>query len=303
MSTKILKPLRSFAWSGILNWLDDEKYLKLIYFLDLGRKLDLKNPKTFSEKLQWLKLYDRKPEYTAMVDKYEVKKIIANIIGKQYVIPTLGVYDRFKDINFEKMPKKFVIKCTHDSGGLVICKDKDRLDVNAARRKINKALRRNYFWSGREWPYKDVKPRIIVEKYMEDSKTHDLKDYKFFMFGGKIGCVLVDCDRFTNHTRAIYDPNWKRMKFTETYPTDYSVEQDCPKNFKKMISLVKKLVNAIGNPPHVRIDLYEVDGKIYFGEITFFHGSGFSKFDPPEWDKKLGDMIELTRERQMNEKR
>ncbi|MBQ3475975.1 glycosyl transferase [Candidatus Saccharibacteria bacterium] len=289
----MLYPVKVIAWSGALNWLSDEKYLKLIYFLDLGKKLDLKNPKAYSEKLQWLKLYDRKPEYVQMVDKYEAKKIVSKILGEQYIIPTIGVYNKFDDVDFKSLPKQFVMKCTHDSGGLVICKDRDKLDINAARKKIQKALKRNYFWFGREWPYKNVKPRIIIEKYMEDPKTHDLKDYKFFTFSGEIVCVLVDYDRFIDHKRAIYDQNWQRLKFTETFQTDYSVEQKCPGNFEEMIKLVRKLVKAIGNPPHVRIDLYTIKNRIYFGEITFFHGSGFSKFDPPEWDEKMGKYINL----------
>ena len=253
----------------------DKLYLKTLFKQKMGYKLDLNNPQTFSEKLQWLKLNDRKPLYTQLVDKYEVKKYIAQKIGEEYVIPTLGVYKKFDDIDFEKLPKQFVIKCTHDSGGLVICKNKDKLDIEAARKIIQKALKRNYFWYGREWPYKNVKPRIIVEQYMEDAETHDLKDYKFFTFSGEIGCVLVDLDRFTNHTRAVYNRNWERMPFTETFPTDYNVEQKCPKNFDKMVALVEKIAETMGNPPHARIDLYTVGGGVYMSvRLLFSMGVG-----------------------------
>ena len=183
----------------MLQNLSDEAYLKLVYRLIFGRKLNLKNPKTFNEKLQWLKLYNRKPEYTLMVDKYEVKGYIAEQIGEEYVIPTLGVWDNFDDIDFDSLPNQFVLKCTHDSGGLVICKDKSNLDITKAREKINKALTRRFYYFGREWPYKNVKPRIIAEKYMVDKTVDELRDYKFFCFGGVCKCLKVDFDRFIEH--------------------------------------------------------------------------------------------------------
>jgi len=178
MLNKIKKVLKNpwylvitFAGRGWLNFLSDKMYLKLIYRAKLGKKLDLKNPKTFNEKLQWLKLYNRKPEYTKMVDKYEVKKYVADLIGEEYVIPTLGVWEKFDDIDFDSLPNQFVLKCTHDSGGLVICKDKSKLDIASAKSKIENSLKRNYYKYGREWPYKNVKPRIIAEKFMIDCSS------------------------------------------------------------------------------------------------------------------------------------
>lgn len=175
------KKIIEFAgYKQLLNWIDDKAYLKLMYYLIFDKKLNLNNSKTFNEKLQWLKLYDRNPLYTKLVDKYEVRKYIAQTIGEEYLIPLIGVWDKFDDIDFSTLPNQFVLKCTHDSGGLVICKNKSKLDIEVARKKINKCLRRNYYYSGREWPYKDVKPRIVCEKYMVDESGVELKDYKFF---------------------------------------------------------------------------------------------------------------------------
>ena len=171
---------------GLLDWMDDETYLRKYYKLRMGKELNLENPQTFNEKLQWLKLHDRKDIYTTMVDKYEVKKYVSNIIGEQYIIPTYGVWDRFDDIDFDSLPEQFVLKCTHDSGGLIIVRDKSKLDIKAAKKKINKCLKRNYYSHGREWPYKNVKPCVVAEAYMEDDATSELRDYKFFCFDGEV---------------------------------------------------------------------------------------------------------------------
>ena len=183
--------------------LSDEKFIKLEYYACIGKKLNLKNPQTFNEKLQWLKLYDHKPEYTTMVDKYLAKKYVADKIGEEYIIPTLGIYDHFDEIDFDALPEQFVLKCTHDSGGLVICRDKSKLDVESAKNKIKKSLKRNYFWSGREWPYKNVKPRIIAEEYMVDESGYELKDYKFFCFRGIPKFLYVACDMFHDRQAQI----------------------------------------------------------------------------------------------------
>lgn len=266
----------------------DKLYLKFIYKIKIGKSLNLKNPKTFNEKLQWLKLYDRNPLYTKLVDKYEVKDYVANIIGKEHVIPTIGVYDSFDDINFEKLPKQFVIKCTHDSGGLVIVKDKNKLDIEKAKKKINKSLKKNYYYCGREWPYKNVKPRIIIEKYMEDNKTKELRDYKFFCFNGIPKFMFLATDRQKNQTKFnFYDMNFNLLPFTQGHPNDLR-KISKPEKFDEMVALSKKLSVNI---PHVRVDFYEINGKVYFGEMTFYHYSGFTKFDPEEWDEKFGNYI------------
>ncbi len=272
--------------------LNDRTYLKILYRLKMGEKLNLDNPKTFDEKLQWLKLYNRKPEYTKLVDKYEVKEYISDKIGKEYIVPTIGIYDKFDDIDFKKLPNKFVIKCTHDSGGNVICRNKDNFDIESAKIKINKCLKNNYYYSGREWPYKNVKPRILIEKYMENDNSYELNDYKLYCFNGKVGFTLVCTGRYTREhtTETFFDENWNVLPFTEgNHLKDTSTKK--PKNFDKMLEFSSKLSKGI---PHVRIDWYEVKGKLYFGEITFFTESGFEKFQPEEWAYKFGDMIDLT---------
>lgn len=258
----------------------------------MDKKLNLDNPKTFNEKLQWLKLYDRKPEYTKMVDKYEAKKYIADLIGEEYVIPTLGVYDKFEDIDFSKLPNQFVIKCTHDSGGLVICKDKAKLNVEEAREKINKSLKRKYYKFGREWPYKNVKPRIIIEKYMEDDKTHQLIDYKIFNFNGMPKYIQLDFNRFQGHQRQMFDIDWKECEFMFVYKNIEKTKIDKPNKLKEMIELAKILSKDI---PFLRTDFYIVNEKVYIGELTFYPESGFGKFTPEEWDLKLGNMLDVSK--------
>ncbi len=294
LSRILENPYRIFSYlatRGHFKNMRDETYLKLMYRARLGKKLNLKNPRTFNEKLQWLKLYDRKPEYTTMVDKHEVKKYVADIIGEQYIIPTLGVWDSFDDIDFDSLPNQFVLKCTHDSGGLVICKDKRSFDIKSAKEKIEKSFGENYYYHGREWPYKNVKPRIIAEEYMEDSETSELRDYKFCCFNGKVKCSFVCSDRFSDDGLHVtfFDNEWNVMPFERCYP---SRREGLPKpaNYDKMIDLAERLSEKM---PFVRVDFYDVNNKIYFGELTFFPGSGFEKFDPEEWDLKLGEWIKI----------
>ncbi len=269
-------------------FLPDKVYLKIKYSLCLRKKIDFDNPKAFNEKLQWLKLYDRKDIYTTMVDKYEVKKYIENIIGKEYIIPTVGIYDRFDDIDFEKLPNQFVIKCTHDSGGLVICKDKNKFDKKGARKIINKSLKRNYYYSGREWPYKNVKPRIIIEKYMGTN----LNDYKIFCFNGEPRFTLVCSNRKGNYKNTdFYDNDWNLLPFTRTNHENNPFGIEKPKNFFTMLNIAKKLSKLI---PFIRVDLYEIDNIVYFGELTFYPSAGFEGFAPEEWDYKLGKLIDLS---------
>lgn len=276
----------------------DEKYLKLRYELRMNKKLTLTNPQTFNEKLQWLKLYDRKPEYIQMVDKYEAKKYVANIIGEEYIIPTLGVWEKFEDIDFNKLPKQFVLKCTHDSGGLVICKDKSKLNMEEIKKKINKSLKRNYYYSGREWPYKNVKPRIIIEKYMATDKQTELIDYKFFCFNGEPKFLYVS-EGLSDHSTAKISFANMNYELLEFYRKDYKPFIELPKkpvNFEEMKELAKKLSKNI---PFVRVDFYNVEGKIYFGELTFYPCSGYIPFEPKEYDEILGDMLELPKEKKI----
>ena len=274
------------------NILTDKAYIKLEYFRRLHKFPNLKNPKTFNEKLQWLKLYDRKPIYTTMVDKYEAKKYVADIIGEEYIIPTIGAWDKFEDIDFDALPDQFVLKCTHDSGGLAICRDKSKFDIKKARNKINKSLKRNYYWANREWPYKDVKPRIIAEKYMVDESGYELKDYKFFCFNGEMKLLFVAKDRGleTEETKFdFFDEDFNHLPLTNGHPNS-EPPYFKPDNFDEMKELAEKLSENI---PQLRVDFYNINGKIYFGELTFFHWSGLMPFDPPEWDLKIGEFIKL----------
>lgn len=267
-------------------FLPDELYLKLQYRAKLDKKLNLKNPKTFNEKLQWLKLYDRKPEYTIMVDKYLAKKYVADKIGEEYIIPTLGVWDSVDEIDFDLLPNQFVLKCNHNSGlGMCICKDKSKLDIAEVRRALANGLKQDYYHIGREWPYKDVPRKIIAEKYMGDS----LNDYKLMCFDGKIKCSFVCSDRSENLKVTFFDNDWNRMPFIRHYPaSDNKIPK--PINFDQMIELAEILSKDI---PFLRVDFYEIDGKIYFGELTFYPGCGYEEFTPEEWDERLGSWIKL----------
>jgi len=270
--------------------LSDEKFVRWEYFFQVGRFPNLDNPKTFNEKLQWLKLNNIHPEYTKLVDKYLAKQYVEQQIGSGYIIPTFGVWNDFTEIDFSKLPNQFVLKTTHDSGGVAIVKDKSTVDMRKIRRRIERSLRHNYYYDNREYPYKDVKPRIIAEKYMVDESGTELKDYKIFCFSGVPKIIQVDYDRFVKHKRNLYDTEWNRLPFTLKFPTDWNREFNKPKNLDKMLEIAAKL--SVGYP-HLRVDLYNINGNIYFGELTFFHGSGHEKFTPDEWNLKLGDWINL----------
>lgn len=274
----------------LLNWLPDKLFLKLFYWIFIKESLDLDNPKTFNEKLQWLKLYDKKPEYTKMVDKIDAKGFASSLIGDEYIVPTIATFDRFDDIDFDMLPNQFVIKCSHDSGGVVICKDKNSFDISSARNKINKCLKRNFYYHSREWVYKNIKPRILIEEYIGD----DLDDYKLMCFDGKVKCSFVCLDRYSDSGLKVdfYDIDWNKMPFARAYPRSKKLTPK-PENYDKMVELATKLSQNI---PFVRIDFYEVDGKLYFGEMTFYPGSGFEPFYPKKWDKILGDWITLPNE-------
>lgn len=267
----------------------DAKYLKILYRYRLGKTLNLEDPRTFNEKIQWLKLYDRKALYTQIVDKYEVRNYIKEKIGEKYLIPLIGVYNSFDEINFESLPAQFVIKCTHDSGGLVICKDKSKLDIEKARKKINKCLNRNYFYNTREWPYKNIKPRIVIEKYMVDESRTELKDYKFFCFDGKVNALFVATDRGIDTRFDFFDTDFNKIPLKQYYENG-NKQINKPKGYKEMLELASELSKGF---PHVRVDLYDINGKIYFGELTLSHFSGLKRFEPEKYDYIFGDWISL----------
>ena len=249
----------------------------------------MKNPKTFNEKLQWLKLYDRKPEYTTMVDKYEAKKHVAACIGEEYVVPTYGVWEHFDEIDFDTLPNQFVLKCTHDCGGLVICKDKLKLDKVAAKKKIEACLKRNYYWHSREWPYKNVKPRILAEKYLEDCAGDALVDYKFFCFNGIPKVMYISRDHGKEPRTDFFDMEYNHLPFRFRDP-NAEITPIKPKCFDEMCELAKTLSVGV---PFLRVDFYQVDDRIYSGELTFYHMSGHAQVTPAEWDNTLGSWITL----------
>lgn len=292
MKSLIDRGIAYIAYHGWLNGIPDELYLKILYKALMGKKLDLEHPHTFNEKLQWLKLHDRNPKYTMMVDKYEAKKYVADIIGEEYIIPTLGVWNRFDDIDFDSLPDQFVLKCTHDSGGLIICKDKSKLDYYVAKRKIEKSLKNNYYYSGREWPYKNIVPRVIAEPYIED-EFGELRDYKFSCFNGTADNVMVCMDRASGEAKFyFFDKDWNLLKLNkrgQTVMPGFTVEK--PKNLEKMFEIATILSE---NLPYARVDLYNINGKIYFGEITFYPDSGFDRNLLKETDILFGNKINLS---------
>lgn len=273
-----------------LTFLDDATYLKMRYALKMGKRLDLDDPKTFNEKLQWLKLHDRNPLYTTLVDKAAVKPWVAERIGWEHVVPTLGVWDSFDKIDFDELPERFVLKCTHDSGGLAICRDRATFDMDAARKKIEKSLRRNYYFHGREWPYKDVCPRVLAEEYLDSPATSEITDYKLMCFNGRARCAFTCTGRAGGDLRVdFFDLDWNRLPFTRHYSAS-DVPPEAPLRLHEMVGISERLAKGM---PFVRVDFYEVAGETYFGELTFYPGNGMEEFDPEQWDEELGSWVTL----------
>ncbi|MDE6019492.1 MAG: glycosyl transferase [Ruminococcus sp.] len=270
----------------------DALYLKILYYCVFRKKLNLKHPQTYNEKLQWLKLNNRKPIYTKMVDKIEAKKYVAQIIGEEYIIPTIAEYDSVDQIEWDKLPEQFVLKCTHDSGGIVICSNKAILNISKAKAKLEAGLKRNYYPRNREWPYRDCKRRIICEKYMVDESGYELKDYKFFCFDGEVKALFIASDRNNANEETkfdFFDEDFNHLPLTNGHPNSHkSIKR--PQGFEKMKELASILSKGF---PHLRVDFYDINGKIYFGELTFFHWSGMMPFEPEEWDYKFGSWINL----------
>lgn len=277
------------------NGLSDDKYLKIMYFLRMKHRLHLDNPQTFTEKLQWLKLYDRRLDYPRMVDKYYAKKYVAEVIGEEYIIPTIGIWEKPEDIEWDSLPDKFVLKTTHGGGGdgVIICTDKIKLDVEKVVMDLNKAMRIDIYKSLKEWPYKNCERQIIAEKYIgTDSCSKDISDFKFFCFDGvvKYICVITDRQNRTEKTRSdFFDENYNHLPVKQYYDNAVRIPEQ-PHHFDEMKTIAEKLSKGI---PHVRVDLYEVEDKIYFGEMTFFHASGLLPFEPEEWDLRFGESLQL----------
>ena len=271
MYTRIFDALN---YRKMLNWLPDKAFLKAAFRARFGRKLNLNKPETFNEKMQWMKLYNRKPEYTMMVDKYLVRNYVREKIGEKYLIPLLGVWDDSDKIDFDKLPMQFVLKCNHNSGlGMCICKNKNNLDINQVKNELRKGMEQDYYLTGREWPYKNVPRRIIAEKYMVDESGYELKDYKYYCFDGKVKIVMINSDRMSSEkTKANYfDENYQQLDFVWGY--DHAkIPPAKPEKFEEMKCLAEKLSEGI---PHVRIDFYQTPNGIFFGEMTFFDGCGY----------------------------
>lgn len=289
---------------AVTHLIPDAMYLKLKYRMRTGKSLNLKKPSGFNEKLQWLKLHDRNPKYSMMADKAEVKKYVAECIGQEHIIPTFGVWNKFEDINFSALPEQFVLKCTHDSGGLVICRDKSWLDMEKAKKKINKSLKTSYYWHSREWAYKDIKPRILAEQYIADpwaqqwlsqeTNTEGLVDYKFYCFHGEPKFLYVAYANLVNGEKndllSFLNLDWTPAPFFREDHEQIPVLPPKPQNLDEMIQIAEKLSADI---PFVRVDMYCISGKVYFSELTFCPGGGFSLFSPEEWEKRIGDFIQL----------
>ena len=272
-------------------WLSDRVFLSLQYRCLVGKKLNLNNPQTYNEKLQWLKIHDHNPRYPIMVDKYDAKQYVESIIGSQYIIPTLGVWSSTEEIDWSLLPNRFVLKCTHDSGGIVVCKDKEFFDKKRAIEILNKSLQTNFYYRTREWPYKNLTPRIIAEQYMEDA-SGELTDYKFFCFDGEPKAVFIASDRLDPTTETkfdFFDMNFNHLPFTGGHPnSDKKITK--PTCFEEMKEIAHRLSEGI---PHLRVDLYEINGNVFFGELTFYHWGGMAPFNPEIWGRIFGDWLNL----------
>lgn len=272
-------------------FLSDELRIKIMWKRWMNYSLNLKTPTTFNEKLQWMKLNDRNPLYTTLVDKYAVKDYVKNIIGDQYIIPTLAIWDTVDDVDFSILPNQFVLKTTHDSGGVCICHDKETFDFDAAKEKLNRSLHYDYYKLAAEWPYKNVPRRIIAEKYLEDNRYHELRDYKFFCFSGKVKALFIATER--QHREEPYfdffDRDFNHLDIVQGHP-QAPTPPEKPINYELMIELAEILSKDMAQ---VRVDFYEVNGKVYFGELTFFHHSGIVPFEPRKWDDIFGDWFQL----------
>lgn len=274
----------------VLNILSDKQYTKLKYRLKMGRALNLRNPRAFTEKLNWLKLYDHNPIYVPLVDKWEVTKYVEQTIGGEYCIKKLGLWSSFDEIDFSKLPNQFVLKCTNDSGGIVICRDKSKLDTEDARRILERSLKTNYYWHNREWPYKEVKPRILAEEYLVDESGDGLQDYKFFCFDGEPQFMFIATGRASHQTCFDFfdmDFNWIPVK--QHYPNAVVTPRK-PEQFETMKQLARQLSKDF---KHVRVDFFAVGDRVYFGELTFTHFGGFERFEPESYDYKFGEYLQL----------
>lgn len=281
--------LRLILKRKISRLLPDKTYLKMYFYYKTGYRLNLKTPSSYNEKLQWLKLNSYTAGYSHLVDKYSVRSYIEDIIGKDYLIPLYGVFNNFDEIDFNLLPNEFVLKPNHTSGQVFICKDKKQINYQELKKEIDKWLKTNIYWIGREKVYKNIKPVILCEKLLLDRSTNELKDYKIYCFDGEPKIIQVDSNRFTNHSRKLFSPDWQELPFKIMYSSGNEIINK-PKNLDLMLELSKLLSEEL---PHVRIDFYNISGKIYFGEITFYPEAGWGKIEPYKYDLIMGSYINL----------
>lgn len=280
---------------------NDKSFLKVMYRLEIGEKLNLTVPVSFNEKLQWLKLYDRKPKYIKMVDKIAAKEYASSIIGDRYIIPTYGVWNHYDEIDFSELPEQFVLKTNHSGGGsgVVLCLNKSKFNHKQAKKKLEASLRKNSYNQSKEWPYKKIEPKILAEALLMNNNSScdkfDLPDYKFMCFNGKVKCIFTCTNRYSDNGLCVtfFDPNWNILPFSRNHPIDNNPIAK-PKSLELMIELAEKLSQDIS---FARIDFYQIDDRPYFGEITLYPGGGWERFDPKEWDVKLGNWITLPSEK------
>ena len=299
LSSLVANPRKIFVYMNSAHMLDrlpDEKFLRLLWKARFGTELNLQAPRSFNEKMQWLKLYDRNPLHTLLVDKYAVKKYVSDQIGEKHVIPTLGVWKAPEEIDFDALPERFVLKCNHTSGeGLILCKDKSRLNRNKAIAEMEKAIKSDYYLTYREWPYKDVPRKIIAEPFMEDRKAVELgldslPVYKFLCFEGEPRIIqTIQNDKMPNESIDYFDPSWNLLSMRQNYPNS-AIPTAKPEQLSEMLAIARKLSQGFH---FVRVDLYEINSEIFFSEFTFFSDAGFAPFEPPEWNDALGSWIQV----------
>ena len=285
---------------GLLNYLPEVTCIKLLWWAKTGRRLNLSNPSGFNEKLQWLKAFDHCPEYSDYVDKVRVRDYVKKTVGEKYLVPLLGLWDNPEQICFDSLPDQFVLKCNHNSGaGMCICRDKSRINVRNVRDELRKGLNKKNYYESREWPYKNVVPKILCEPLIIDhdpkNTTGTLIDYKFYCFNGEPKFLYVGTDDISSGAKgelklSFFDLDWKTPPFYRADHRPISIIVEKPERFDEMISVAKELSKGI---PFVRIDLYWVNKQVYFSEMTFFPGGGYGFFSPKEWEEELGSWISL----------
>lgn len=280
------------ARAGLYDRMSDEQYLKMTFKTIVGYDLDLDHVETFTEKMQWIKLNDRKPVYTTMVDKYAAKDYVAGMIGREHIIPTIGVWNHFNEIDFTMLPQRFVLKTTHNSGGVIVCRDKKVFNISAAKKRIDKNLSFNYYKIGREWPYKNVPPRVIAEEYMEDTNSPELIDYKFFCFDGEPLFLYVS-QGMSNHITArmsFVTFDWELAPYERKDYRPFEILPPKPTKFNEMVELSKILSKGHA---FLRVDLYEINETVYFSELTLTPCGGFIPFKSLDQDRAMGKLLKV----------